>query len=95
MTLYEILLYNHGADEDYLFWSITPLQLANSTNCLDLIKLLTPYSRVLNEQLIKPQLIKKFPAFNGPQRFIIVFTSTHHRTTFFLNVNYPFQVDIV
>jgi hypothetical protein len=33
ITLCEILLYNHGAAEDWLFYGITLLQLANSTKC--------------------------------------------------------------
>jgi hypothetical protein len=34
---------------------------------------LTPWSRVLLEKLLIIQLVKKLPAFNGTQRFIIVF----------------------
>jgi len=40
--------------------------------------LLTPWSRVLPEQLTFPQLVKKFPAVYGTRRFIAAFTSNHH-----------------
>ena len=37
--------------------------------------LLTPWSTVLHEKLTGFQLVKKFPAFYGTQRFIAMFTS--------------------
>ena len=37
--------------------------------------LLTPWSRVLPEQLTVPQLVKKFPAVYRIQMFIAAFTS--------------------
>ena len=40
-----------------------------------LTHLLTPYSRVLLENLTVSQLVKKFPAFYGTRRFITAFTS--------------------
>jgi len=40
--------------------------------------LLTPWSRVLLEKLTGLQLVKKFPAFYGTQRFITAFTSARH-----------------
>ena len=40
--------------------------------------LLTPWSRVLLKKLTSSQLVKKFPTFNGTQRFITVFTKAHH-----------------
>ena len=40
--------------------------------------LLTPRSRVLREKLTSFQLVKKFPAFYGTQRFITAFTSARH-----------------
>ena len=40
--------------------------------------LLTPWSRLLLEQLFVFQLVKQFPAFYGTQRFITTFTSAHH-----------------
>jgi hypothetical protein len=39
--------------------------------------LLTPWSRVL-QKLTSSQLVKKFPAFYGTQRFITAFTSARH-----------------
>jgi hypothetical protein len=39
---------------------------------------LTPWSRVLLEKLTDLQLVKKFPAFYGTQRFITAFISTRH-----------------
>ena len=40
--------------------------------------LLTPWCRVLLEQLIGLQLVKKFPAFYGTRRFITSLTSVRH-----------------
>jgi len=40
--------------------------------------LLTPWSRVLPEQMTVPQLVKKFPAIFGTRKFIAAFTSDHH-----------------
>jgi len=40
--------------------------------------LLTPWCRVLLEKLIGLQLLKKFPTFHGPRRFITAFTSIRH-----------------
>ena len=40
--------------------------------------LLTPWCRVLLEQLTGLQLVKKFPAFHGTQRFITALTSVRH-----------------
>ena len=40
--------------------------------------LLTPWCRVLLEQLTGLQLVKKFPAFHGTRRFIIALTSVRH-----------------
>ena len=39
---------------------------------------LTPCSTVLPEKLEGPQLVKKFPAFYGTDRFITAFTTAHH-----------------
>jgi hypothetical protein len=38
----------------------------------------TPWGRVLLEKLTGLQLVKKFPAFYGIQRFITTFTSAYH-----------------
>ena len=40
--------------------------------------LLTPWCRVLLEKLTGLQLVKKFPAFHGTQRFITALTSVFH-----------------
>ena len=40
--------------------------------------MLTPWSRVLFENLIGLQLVKKFPAFYGTRRVITPFTSARH-----------------
>jgi hypothetical protein len=40
--------------------------------------LLTPWSRVLLEELTGLQLVKKFPAFYGTRRFHTALTSAHH-----------------
>ena len=40
--------------------------------------LITPWSRVLLENLTSLQLVKKFPSFYGTQRFISSFTSYYH-----------------
>jgi hypothetical protein len=40
--------------------------------------LLTPWCRVLPEQLPGLQLVKKFPAFHGTQMFITALTSVRH-----------------
>ena len=39
---------------------------------------LTPWCRVLLENLIGLQLVKKFPAFHGTRRFITALTSVRH-----------------
>ena len=40
--------------------------------------LLTPWCRILLEKLTGLQLVKKFPAFHGTQRFITALTSVRH-----------------
>jgi len=40
--------------------------------------LLTPWNRVLLENLNGFQLAKKFPAFYGTRRFVTAFTSSRH-----------------
>ena len=40
--------------------------------------LLTPWCRVLLEQLTGLQLVKKFPAFHGTRRFITALTNVRH-----------------
>ena len=50
----------------------------NSCANILLTYLLTPWCRVLLEQLTGLQLVKKFPAFHGTQRFITARTSARH-----------------
>ena len=42
------------------------------------MNLLTPWCRVLPEQLLGLQLVKKFPTFHGTRRFITSLTSARH-----------------
>ena len=49
-----------------------------TTRCEISYLFLTPYSRVLLDELAGFQLVKKFPAFYGTRRFITAFTSAHH-----------------
>jgi hypothetical protein len=51
-----------------------------SKECTDFIFKgpLTPWNRGLLEKLTVPQLVKKFPAFYGTQRFITAFTTARH-----------------
>ena len=48
------------------------------SDCGDRTYLLTPWCRVLPEQLTGLQLVKKFPAFHGTRRFITALTSVRH-----------------
>ena len=51
---------------------------AAGNNINILTYLLTPWCRVLPEQLTGLQLVKKFPAFHGTRRFITALTSVRH-----------------
>jgi len=53
----------------------TPLRTQSHTVC---IYILTPWSRVLLEELTGFQLVKKFPTFYGTWRFITSLTSARH-----------------
>ena len=58
-------------------------QVANTLQCShdmgnNLTYLFTPWCRVLLEKLTGLQLVKKFPAFHGTQRFITALTSVRH-----------------
>jgi len=46
------------------------------------IYLLTLWSRILLEKLIGSQLVKKYTAFYGTQKFIPAFTSARHLSLF-------------
>jgi len=54
----------------------TECHIANDVNLITY--LLTSWSRVLLEKLTDYRLVKKFPAFYGTRRFIIIFTSACH-----------------
>ena len=51
---------------------------ASAVRIYSLTYLLTPWCRVLPEQLTGFQLVKKFPAFHGTRRFITALTSFRH-----------------
>jgi hypothetical protein len=57
---------------------ITHSDILNILHAYVLTDLLTPWSRVLRENLTDSQLVNKYPAFYGAQRFIIAFTSAGH-----------------
>ena len=59
-----------------LLYVLPALTFKNSTFWLTY--LLTPWCRVLLEKLTSLQLVKKFPAFHGTQRFITALTSVRH-----------------
>ena len=59
-------------NEQYQVTSITKVSFLNVPY------LLTPWRRVLLEQLTALQLVKKFPAFHGTRRFITALTSVRH-----------------
>ena len=65
--------------------------------------LFTPWSRVLLEKLTVFQLVQKFPAFYGTQRFITAVTSARHLSLFWASLinfttpnptlpEYPFNI---
>ena len=64
MGMYDILQYMFSFNLDISLHLITYL--------------LTPWRRVLLEKLTGLQLVKKFPAFHGTQRFITALTSICH-----------------
>jgi len=57
--------------------SYTTMSILRCFNDL-LTYLLTPWCRVLLEQLTDLQLVNKFPAFHGTRRFITALTSVRH-----------------
>ena len=65
-----------------MFWATAALHQASGVvwellACL-LTYLFTPWSRVLLEKQTGSQLVKKFPAFYGTQKFITAFTRPRH-----------------
>ena len=53
--------------QEYLFWNRDDSSAVSNS-----------YSRVLPKKLRDPQLIEKFPAFNGTRWFITAFTTAYH-----------------
>jgi len=56
----------------------TTYRSRNDGTLLPLLYLLTPWCRVLLEQLTGLQLVKKFLAFHGTPRFITALTDVRH-----------------
>jgi uncharacterized membrane protein len=54
------------------------LHVDQYTYLIIIIYLLTPLIEVLLEKLTDSQIVKKFPAFYGTQRFITAFTCACH-----------------
>jgi len=52
--------------------------------------LLTPWCRVLLEKLAGLQLVKKFPAYHGTQRFITTLTSVRHLSLSWASPSSPY-----
>jgi len=62
---------SHGSTPSTSFFTLLRFSI-------QLTYLLTPWSRIFLEKLTVSQLVKKFPAFYGSQRFINAFTRTCH-----------------
>jgi hypothetical protein len=59
------MVLDHRVGKSYDFAFILPISI--------FVTELTPWCRVLLEKIIVVQLVKKYPAFYGTRRFIIVF----------------------
>ena len=57
---------------------VSAVKQPSSGQCRTYTYLLTPWCRVLLEKLTGLQLVKKFPAFHGTQRFITALTNIRH-----------------
>ena len=75
-TLKRVLLKYNSPWSDY--WKILCLNCWVLIECHLFTYWLTPWCRVLLEQLTGLQIVKKFPAFHGTRRFITVLTSVRH-----------------
>ena len=62
----------------FIMYTWLSFRFPNQTYLLHGAELLTPCSKVVLEELTASQLLKKFPAFYGTQRFITAFTSARH-----------------
>jgi len=73
------------------------LSYAVSIKCLKLpcwcTYLLIPRSRVLLEKPTGSQLVKKFPAFYGTQRFISAFTRAHALLAYAQEIWFHYMLD--
>jgi len=69
-------LVSHGETEMY------NLHVQFIAETLSLTLSLTPWNRVLLDNLIVTHLVKKFPAFYGTRRFTTVFTTAHDWSLF-------------
>ena len=76
-----------SAPGDYTQEEASPRQTIGSRSCIcrrlpaagqGIHYLLTPWCRVVPEQLTALQLVKKFPAFHRTRRFITALTSVRH-----------------
>jgi len=65
-------------DCSYSGTNCVPCDVGPSLYVYLLTYLLTPWCRVLLEELTGLQLVRKFPAFHGTRRFINALTSTRH-----------------
>jgi hypothetical protein len=64
---------------DYHFLNcVLSSRAIENIHCFKITYLLTPWCRVLPEQLTGLQLVKKFPSFHGTRRFITALTSVRH-----------------
>jgi len=59
-------------------WNPFSVWSVQDSEDFDLTYLLTPWCRVLLEELTGLQLVKKFPAFHGTRRLITALTSLRH-----------------
>jgi hypothetical protein len=62
----------------HLFVCYIRVNIPQCTDVEVLTYLLTPWCRVLPEQLTGLQLVKKFPVFHGTRRFITALASVRH-----------------
>jgi hypothetical protein len=62
----------------WMMKSYLSVEIFNIVNCTIELTKLTPWSRVLHENLTCLLLVKKFPTFYGRRRFFTAFTSARH-----------------
>jgi hypothetical protein len=81
---FEVTIYRHITTwHSSLFWTFRSVPFRSavclSLSALDSYHQITSWSKVLLEQLIVAQLVKKFPTLYGTPRFIIMFTRVRYR----------------